>query len=621
VYGEANQHTADVVITVKDPEGETVDTFDRSATGPDGFQFDTDTAGTYTIQITPFEKASGRYSVTVMRVEPLATTPEGRVDQLMANSDSNEVPGGVVAFIQNGEIVFQRAYGMANLTHGIPFTTETVTNIGSTSKQFTCFSIMLLDSSGQLSIDDDTRTHVPELPDLGATVTLRNCMTHTSGYREFLNALAMGGRVLGEGDYIDRPELIELVQRQPELQNDPGSEWNYNNTAYGLLAVIVGRVTGEEFPEWVKTTVFEPLGMSHTVVRAHRTQIIPNSAQGYLAGEKGGYKEVVDLAGAMGAGGIYTTVGDLARWIRNFKTADVGSEAIFEAMTTPFVLADGDTTEYGFGLYIDEYRGLRRIHHGGADSAHRSMLMYFPDLDAGVVALSNNGAFGASSVANKVAEAFLEEHMEAEDAEGADGPGEFDPASYDPETFDELAGRYELENTGLVLRFFREDDVLYTQATGQPQVEIKPTAELSFTLVGVEADLVFHRNDDGEVTGLMLHQNGTHTAKRLEDEPWAPTEQELQAYTGRYFSAELEAFYGVVVEEGELVVQHRRHDDIKLKPKKDDSFTGAFPLIEVEFVRDDTSAITGFKASNVRTRGVFFVLYDTAASRAEAEIR
>ncbi|MFG0285377.1 MAG: serine hydrolase [Phycisphaerales bacterium JB039] len=615
ICGEANQLDVDVVVTVLDPSGKRIATFDGPGRGPEPFQFESDEAGTYRIEIAPFQGQRGDYTLVISRMEPIATDPGARVDQLMAAYDRPDVPGGVVAVIEAGEITFARAYGAANLTEPAPFEVDTRTNIGSTSKQFTAMAILLLAQRGKLSLDDDVRRHIPELPDFGETVTLRHLLTHTSGYREILNTLALAGWRLDEGDYIDRRQIIEVVQRQPALQNSPGAEWNYNNTGYGLLAQIVERISGESFPDWMRANIFAPLGMDDTSVRAHPGQIIAHSAQGYAPeGATGGFRNAPDLGGAPGPGAIYTTVGDLAKWVANYRTGELGGREALEQMMTPCTLTTGTPVNYGLGLFIDEYRGLKRIHHGGADTAHRSMLMYFPELDAAVITQSNNALF-APTIAGSVAEAFFGEHLEDEpetpelaaaDAEATD----FDPASYDPKAFDALAGRYELEELpGFVLTFTREEDKLFIQATGQPKVEIVPSGPMAFRLTVTDASMTFHAGDNGAVESLTLHQNGDHPAKRLKEAAWAPTAEELGAYTGRYYSEELETFYQIALEDGALALKHRRFDDIALTPGAKHVFSGGFPVAEVTFEADDSGAIVGLEVSNGRTRGVRFVRF------------
>lgn len=601
VYGMAQQQTVDVKIEVKGPDGQTINTFDIPARGKEVFQFDTESAGTYRLVVSPFEDEEGNYSFTVSVVEPIAEEPAERVDQFMMPYSGTDVPGAAAMVMKDGEIIFSKAYGMASLTYEVPFRVDTRTNIGSTSKQFAAFAAMLLQERGQLSLDDNVRDYIPELPEFDEPVTLRNLLTHTSGYREFLNTLAMRGRNMSSS--LDREKIINIVQRQPELQNKPGAEWNYNNTGFALITEVIERVTETSFPEWMQENVFGPLEMNQTLVRANQNQVVEGRSQGYSFDENGNYAEATDLGGAMGAGGIYTTLPDLAKWIRNFDNPKVGDESIIKEMTTPFVLTSGDTTSYGLGLFIQEYKGLKYIHHGGADVAHRSMLMYFPEIPAAVVTQSNNATF-RSDIPQKIADVFFKAYMETE--ESSDMPeeqvaGDFE---YDPENFEPLTGRYELKiQPGFILTFSRDEDRLYTQATGQPEIDIKATSDSTFSLVGVNADITFHMKEDGSADSLTLHQNGNHVAMRIE---WEPSEEEMKQYAGKYFSEELQTFYTVAQKDSSLVLQHYRLDDMNMTPGDKDSFSAGFPIAEIQFIRNDQGEVTGFKASNGRTRGVLF---------------
>jgi len=604
VYGAAMQKSVDVIISVTGPDGAEVGTFDITGEGPDYFQFQSTVAGVYGITIKPFEDGEGEFSVRIQMAEALATTPAGKLDQLMVSYTNSTTPGAVIAVIEDGEISFEKAYGMANLTHAIAFETNTVTNIGSTSKQFTAFAINLLVKEGKLSLDDDVRQYIPEVPDFGEVVTIGHLLSHTSGYREFLNTIAMGGRMLDQGDYIDRDEILALVVRQPELQNSPGAEWNYCNTGFSFLALIVERVSEQGFDVWMEENVFGPLGMGNTQVRMHRSLVIPHSAQGYVKFQSQGFREVPDIGASAGAGGIYTTVGDLALWMKNLQTGELGGQEIIERMTTPYVLTDGEATEYGMGFFIDEFKGLRRIQHGGADSAHRATFAYFPAIDKGVITLSNNAGF-SNRLGEQVVEAFFAEHLTPAE-KTAEAQDDFDAANYDPDDFDELIGRFELEGIGLILNFTREGDAFYCQATGQPKTKIVPTATLEFNIEIVGAAINFHRDDEGEVRSLTLHQGGGITGHRLAGEAWAPNTDEMARFTGRYFSAELDAFYEIVMMKNALVLTHRRFKDKKLKIKKVDEFSAGLPLGEMSFARDETGKISGFTASSGRARGILF---------------
>ena len=632
VLGEVNQISVDVTIRVLDPGGEQRARFGGLGRGPERFAGQPSVAGTYTVELivaggggaagtaTGNDHAAGDYEITLLRHEPVATDPRRLTDQMMARFDGPNSPGAAVRVWRDGRTLYSKTYGMANLAYGIPFEEDTRTNIGSTSKQFTAFAIMLQAESGLLSLDDDIRTHIPELPEFDETIQVRHLITHTSGLREFLNLLRMTGRRLDRGDWIDRSELIEIVQRQPALQNAPGAEWNYNNTAFGLAAAIVERTSGQDFHVFMQENVFGPLGMTGTMVRPSIRHIVPNQSEGYTP-TPDGYRQIGDLGGAVGAGGIYSTIADLQTWVENQANPRVGTPEIFDEMMTSFVLTNGEETGYGYGLSVDEQRGLKRVHHGGADVAHRSQLVYYPEINAGITVQSNHAQFG-SNVAFELAEEFFEDAMEPEEVagegEGAAGAAEegeadpgpdFDPDAYNPEDFDEFVGRYALDAApNFILTFTREDGTFYAQATGQQRLEIVPTSDSTFALLAVEASVTFLRGEDGEVNAAILHQNGDQRATRLEDdeavEAWAPTAEDLADFAGRFYSEELETFYDFAVEDGELIMRQRRMGRVALSPGDEDSFSGGG--FSFAFERDRNGRVIGFYLSNVRTRDVRF---------------
>ncbi len=557
-------------------------------------------------QVSPVRTAAGEVPA------PEHASPEERADRLLSQFDRDDAPGVVVAVIRDGETVYQRARGMADIGLAVPLELSTRMNVGSTAKPFTAFSVVQLAQAGRLSLDDDVREHLPELPDLGETVTLRHLLTHTSGYREVLNALAIGGWRIEESDYFAHEEALTVVQRQPRLQNPPGGERNYNNTGFMLLSLVVERVTGEAFPDWVRTRVFEPAGMGESVIRAHPMEVVSGAARGY-ASRDGALVEAPSVGSSMGAGSVYTTVEDLARWMVFLGTAEGEPRAVFDEMTRPYVLPSGASTGYGLGIYVDEHRGLRQLHHSGGDMGFQSRLIYYPDEDGGLVVLANHGAFPASVTA-ELTEIFFGERMEpvaeapAEEApaRGPEPTEGFDRDEYDPAAFDRFVGRYELEiQPGFVLTFRRQGSRLLTQGTGQPAVDLVPLSDSTFVLDGIEASITFHTDGEGDVTGLTLHQSGNHPARRLSDD-LGEGRPELDIYTGWYYSPEFEYYYRIEAVDGDLVVNQRRRDPIRLSHSEEDVFVGPFPLLEVVFRRDAAGRVVGLSAGNVRARDVRF---------------
>ncbi|MCK4992330.1 MAG: beta-lactamase family protein, partial [Bacteroidales bacterium] len=346
IYGVCNQVTVDVKVSLYDSTGKSLGMFDGPGVGPETFNFAISDAGKYILEVAPFEKKTGNYTLELKVVEPVAKDPAKRADQLFYAYSEEGVPGGVVGVIKNGEVVFSRAYGMANLTHGIPYEVNTTTNIGSVSKQFTAMAILLLEQQGKLSLEDDVRKYIPELPDLGQVVRLKNMLNHTNGFREVYNLMPMTGWK-GE-DILRREEIIEMLKRQEELQAAPGEEYNYNNSAFILLAEIVARISGQTFPEFMEENVFSPLGMTSSLVRPNPAVIIPGASQGYVR-DSLGYHEAGDLYAAYGAGGIYTTVEDFSKWMGNFSTPVLGGEELVKRLVTVDTLNNGDTMSYALG--------------------------------------------------------------------------------------------------------------------------------------------------------------------------------------------------------------------------------------------------------------------------------
>jgi CubicO group peptidase (beta-lactamase class C family) len=604
VAGRVDQDGVDATVTITGPAGRRVLRAARVGRGgPETFAFATDTAGRYAIEVTPATAGKGGpVRVQLTRSEPVATTPEGKVDQAAAQLYT-DTPGAVVGVIKGGKLAFVKAYGAADLTYGMPFTPETPTNIGSSSKQFTGFALALLASRGKVNLNDDVRKYIPELKDFGKTITLRHLLSHTTGYREFINTLLIEGRQVLEGDYIAPDEVIKVINRQPALQNEPGAEFNYNNSAFSLASIVVERVTGRPFAEWMREEVFLPLGMTHTWVRANPGQIIPRRSIGYIPGE-GGFREVRDLFASVGAGGINTTPGDVAKWMRNLKTGELGGPAVIKEMTTSFVLNNGKPSNYGYGVFLDSARGLRRWQHGGNDVAHSSTFVYYPDLDAGYVVFSNyQGVPG--NIATVVADAFFGQYMTAPQRPTATATtAPTAPVEVPAATLGRYAGKYEMTTLGgLLLTVELQRDQLRLQLPGQPALPLRPTSVTTFDVVGAPARITFNTAADSTVQGITFEQGGQqHPGRHVVQNESV----DLTSYAGRYFSEELETFYDLSVEGGQLVIRHRRFGPAALTHTSGDTFSGTMPVSQVVFRRDAQGSVTGFEAGNGRARGILF---------------
>lgn len=405
-YGEADQVTADVVVTVVGPDGKPVGTFDSPVRGPEPFRFTTERAGVYRIEVAPYWADGGGYGLSLRRVEPQASDPSARVDQLMAPFDGDDRPGGVVAVVRGGEVVFARGYGVADLEHGDPVTPATVFHLASLSKQLTGYAVSLLVERGALALDDDVRTYVPEVPDVGATVTIGHLLRHTSGLRNHSDLWGMAGGEPWEA--FTQEDGLRLVAHQRELNHPPGEAFVYTNTGYLLLAEVVARATGEPFATWMRDHVFGPIGMSSTVVRDDPGLLIRDRARSYEAVEGGGYRRVPLLGSAVGATNVQSSAEDVARWLAVLTSGG----AVVERMGEAGAIASGEPVTYGFGLGLDEHRGLQLFRHSGIEAGYWTAMEAYPEIDAGVVVLTNARLLDPARIARDVAEAFFADAME-----------------------------------------------------------------------------------------------------------------------------------------------------------------------------------------------------------------
>jgi len=605
ILGTVAQTDAPLVVRVLAPGRRQRARSENPATGDLRFAAILGDTGTHQIEVFQASGKATSFTLTLLRQEPVARDAARRSDQLLARYDAMNVPGGEVRVWRNGRVLYTKGFGSANLAHNIPYRPATPTNIGSTSKQFTAFAVLLQAERGALSLEDDIRKHVPELPDFGDTIRVRHLITHTTGLREFINLLDMSERRVAD-DWIDRSEVIEVVQRQPKLQNVPGAEFNYNNTAFGLAAIIVERTSGKTFPEFVRENVFLPLGMTRSTVRADRATIVPGASTGYVS-RPGGFAEATDLGGAVGAGAIYTTVEDLQRWAENMLAPNprVGTRAMLDLMMTNAKLNDGKLSGYGMGLFTDEQRGVRRVHHGGADISQRSMLVLYPSLNAGVSVQSNNSTFNYN-VAFDIAAAFFGDAMTAATTT-ASASATYDVSRMTAERFDALAATYALDaQPAFQLRVFREGTSFYVQATGQPRVAMVPNSDSSFVLTGVPAGLRFHRDASGRASAVTLLQGGEQRASRVADAAAsASPARKLQSYVGRYWSDELSSTMTIELRSDTLVLKQRRREDAPLRAATSaDTFEGR--NLTLTFERDRNGEVTGIYVSNGRTRDVRF---------------
>jgi CubicO group peptidase (beta-lactamase class C family) len=529
-----------------------------------------------------------------------AERPSEQVDKLFEKMDRTISPGCAVAAMRDGKILYQRGYGMADLDHNVPITAETVFHVASMSKQFTAAAIVMLAQERKLSLDDEVRKYVPELPDFGAPVTLRQLVHHTSGLRDQWELLGLAGWRYSL-DLITDDDVLSIMSRQKDLNFPPGSKHMYSNTGYTLLAQVVKRVSGQSFREFTTSRIFQPLGMRNTHFRDDHAEIVKNMAYGYVPA-KDTFRISITNFDTVGATSLLTTIEDLALWDENFYNPRVGGPEMIRQMLERGKLSDGEQLDYAFGLVIGKHRGLATVDHAGGDAGYRSDMIRFPDQHFTAVCLCNRADSNPSELTLQVAEIYLAKEMTAADKVGA-GSGK--TVQLAPEKLAAKVGTYIKAEGGQTLSITLKDDKLHiTPGAGEDSYEMNALSENDFRLATAPIDFKFEALKPGGPLRLIV-KHGEDKPEVFEAvSPFTPSTSELSSCVGFYYSEEIEPIYVMKIDDGKLVLHTLKNKPDTLRPITPDLFAGSIGTIRFE--RNGQSQVSGFVLNADHVRNMRF---------------
>jgi CubicO group peptidase (beta-lactamase class C family) len=529
-----------------------------------------------------------------------AERPSEQVDKLFEKMDRTISPGCAVAAMRDGKILYQRGYGMADLDHNVPITAETVFHVASMSKQFTAAAIVMLAQERKLSLDDEVRKYVPELPDFGAPVTLRQLVYHTSGLRDQWELLGLAGWRYSL-DLITDDDVLSIMSRQKDLNFPPGSKHMYSNTGYTLLAQVVKRVSGQSFREFTTSRIFQPLGMRNTHFRDDHAEIVKNMAYGYVPA-KDTFRISITNFDTVGATSLLTTIEDLALWDENFYNPRVGGPEMIRQMLERGKLSDGEQLDYAFGLVIGKHRGLATVDHAGGDAGYRSDMIRFPDQHFTAVCLCNRADSNPSELTLQVAEIYLAKEMTAADKVGA-GSGK--TVQLAPEKLAAKVGTYIKAEGGQTLSITLKDDKLHiTPGAGEDSYEMNALSENDFRLATAPIDFKFEALKPGGPLRLIV-KHGEDKPEVFEAvSPFTPSTSELSSCVGFYYSEEIEPIYVMKIDDGKLVLHTLKNKPDTLRPITPDLFAGSIGTIR--FKRNGQRQVSGFVLNADHVRNMRF---------------
>ena len=535
------------------------------------------------------------YAPALALVLAAAPTAGQSVDSVFAAFDNRQSPGCAVSAIDGDRTLVLKGFGMASLEHDLPITPQSAFYAASVSKQFTAFAVALLAQQGKLSLDDDVRKWLPEVPNFGKTITVRHLIHHTSGLRDYFGLLGMTGWP-NDGP-VTEAQFLDLVKRQKSLNFDPGARHLYSNTGYVLLSILVKRVSGQSLREYAESALFKPLGMSNSAFRDDHTRLVKNRALAYSRGTDGTWRINVPGFDVVGDGGLYTTVEDLAKWGRNFDDWTVGKD-IASTIFTRGRLNGGDSIAYAFGLSRNVLRGQPTIEHGGAYGGYRAHLLRLPEQRFTVALLCNAASANAAALAQRVAVALLGNRLPAPTASTPTNGQPNDRVSVTKDQITPLAGAYWDARSEQMRRFEVRDTMLAQVGSGTALVPLSANRFRSAT-GGVV--LVFTRTGNGVQLEERL-PNGDQAVYQRMPAPTIDTPS-LAQYAGEYYSSEIAFSWHLESKDGKLLLRIGSRDPITMEPVFADAFQA--PVGIIRFQRAG-GKVTGFTVGAGRVTGFQF---------------
>jgi CubicO group peptidase (beta-lactamase class C family) len=487
----------------------------------------------------------------------------------------------------NGDVVFEKAFGLAELEHNVPNTPQTIFESGSVAKQFTAASLVLLQQDGKLSLDDPVRKYIPELPDYGSPLTIRHLLNHTSGLRDWGTVLSLTGA--GRGDRVISQDLaLDIITHQRALDFKPGSEYSYSNSGYNLAAIIVERVSKQKFPAFVEERLFKPVGMKNSSWRDDYQRIVPGRAQAYARQGNGPWRLNMPFMNVYGNGGMLTTVGDWMKWNAMLDSQSLGAPLV-SALETRGVLNDGRKIAYALGLQVDTYKGLKDVAHGGSTAGYQTFLARYPDNKVSVGVMCNGTSPGAGGIAAGITDEIFGPFAEAAKTE---------PVKVSEDELKRFVGIWRNEKTHGPARFVIENGV--SRWSG---ARLVPMGGGQFTAGGNQLRFTFDK--DGKPISAETVDSDGEVRRFMPEQAWKPTPAELASFKGDWFSEEAGATINFVVDGDKAFLKQRPATSLLMQPIYKDHFDVEGYIIW--FTRDKSGKVDGLHAGTSRMRDMPFV--------------
>jgi CubicO group peptidase (beta-lactamase class C family) len=523
----------------------------------------------------------------VVTAQPLSLDTLAMIDKIFSGW-SESTPGGVIQLTREGQTIYQKAFGMADLEHNTKVTTETIFEAGSVSKQFTAAAVLLLAEQGKIKFTDNILIYFPDFPAYGKDITIENLLHHTSGLRDWGSVADIGGWPRGTRVYTPA-HVKEIIWRQTTTNFKPGSAYSYSNSNYSMLTFLVEKVSGQSFQSFTSEYLFNPVGMTKTRWRDNYRLIIPGRALAYSR-SLNMYALNMPFENTFGHGGLLTTTDDLSKWNNRWKTASLGVKTN-QLQKEKGVLNNGTSIAYARGVSVNTFNGMEEISHSGSTAGYRSWLAYYPEKNLSVTYLSNDGSKSPVEAGKQIAEIFL--------GKEADKRTEIPPFIPVQKSWAEpKAGIYKEMNGFDIQELIWKDSALRIAKNKRAVQAVSPN---SFYLEKFRFDFP---SANGNPASVRLTSPAGDTSTYLRVIPFSTDEKMLLSYSGTYFSEEADVTVKIILKEGKLQISRDAGILIPLMPVYLDYFE-TNDQDHLLFKKNETSII-GLEWSISRAYNVWF---------------
>ncbi|MFK7954406.1 MAG: serine hydrolase domain-containing protein [Ekhidna sp.] len=529
----------------------------------------------------------------------IKSSEESEIDKTFSSVNNPDLPGVAAGIIKDGEIIYLKGFGSANMETGTPITPQTKFQLGELSKQFTTLAILLLEQQGVITLQEDIRNYLPELPEYPYHVTVGHLLNHSSG---LYDVARLNDMINGPGNVLNQAEALELITSQKNLSFEPGTDFSFHEaiTESVLMAEIVARKSEMSFSKFVKTEIFEPLGMNNSLIRDDRDAIIENVAAPYQKEEEQ-YKKAEVLSNVVGAINAYSSAEDLAKWYLNYSKPNGTLGRLIQQLDTPVKLTNGKIFSYYWGKmaigreFTHPERGLPIFWNFGLQGGYGTNVFRYLDQNIISFALGNNSEYNGS-LAMMAIDPFVKDFYTI--------PTTIDINKLKTKKLSEkklkaFEGYYWFQHAGYASHIFVENDTLRSKwMFSQRAAPLYTLTDNSFQMVGSNEDVRLFTFKK-EANDMILHFTYNDADADIM-KPYVPvqlSEQSLKNYVGTYYNEEYATLFSFTIEDKKLIAKNLAHTGIEFRSVSKDVFTSPTMFIpSIEFIRE-VGKITGFKVN------------------------